>query len=224
MPAARADRRHHGRRAAGELVDVGSDCSSRRSPRRSPSGSATRTPQQGEPTYAPEFTAADFEIDWAVPVVDIHRLIRVGGAWTTFRSKRLKIVAADLVDGRIVPTLVQPEGRPAMSFDAWRNGARPGPTDCSAPCDAIGRRGSSARGRQVGGAHADARQVALEVLRRIEDDGAYANLVLGPALQHSGLGDLDRKFVDRAGLRHDPHAPGVRLRSSIASSPRRPMP
>jgi 16S rRNA (cytosine967-C5)-methyltransferase len=39
------------------------------------------------------------------------------------------------------------------------------------------------------------RQVALEVLRRIEDDGAYANLALGPALTHSGLGDLDRKFV-----------------------------
>ena len=39
-----------------------------------------------------------------LPVVDIHRLIRVGGAWTTFRSKRLKINAADLVDGRIVPT------------------------------------------------------------------------------------------------------------------------
>ena len=40
-----------------------------------------------------------------------------------------------------------------------------------------------------------ARQVALDVLRRIEDDGAYANLALGPALQHSGLGELDRKFV-----------------------------
>lgn len=86
-------------------------------------------PQEGEVTYAQKFAAADFEIDWAVPVVDIHRLIRVGGAWTTFRSKRLKINAADLVDGRIVPTLVQPEGRPVMAFDAWRNGARPGPTE-----------------------------------------------------------------------------------------------
>lgn len=81
--------------------------------------------QQGEPTYAAKFSAADFEIDWSLPVVDIHRLIRVGGAWTTFRSKRLKIVAADLSGGRIVPTVVQPEGKPPMSFDAWRNGARP---------------------------------------------------------------------------------------------------
>ena len=41
----------------------------------------------------------------------------------------------------------------------------------------------------------NARQVALSVLRRIDDDGAYANLVLGPALQHSQLGELDRKFA-----------------------------
>jgi methionyl-tRNA formyltransferase len=86
-------------------------------------------PQEGDVTYAQKFSTDDFEIDWAVPVVDIHRLIRVGGAWTTFRSKRLKIHAADLVDGRIVPTLVQPEGRPVMTFDAWRNGARPAPTE-----------------------------------------------------------------------------------------------
>jgi methionyl-tRNA formyltransferase len=86
-------------------------------------------PQQGDVTYAAKFTAADFEIDWADPVVDIHRLIRVGGAWTTFRAKRLKIHAAELVDGRIVPTVVQPEGKPAMPFEAWRNGARPSPAE-----------------------------------------------------------------------------------------------
>ena len=90
-------------------------------------------PQEGEASYAQKFTPGEFEIDWAAPVVDIHRLIRVGGAWTTFRSKRLKIHAADLVDGRIVPTLVQPEGKPTMTFDAWRNGARPGPTELFGP-------------------------------------------------------------------------------------------
>ena len=40
-----------------------------------------------------------------------------------------------------------------------------------------------------------ARRVALDALRRIEDDGAYANLVLGPMLASSGLGDMDRRFV-----------------------------
>ncbi len=48
---------------------------------------------------------------------------------------------------------------------------------------------------QGGRSPRSSRQVALEVLRRIEDDGAYANLALGPALTHSGLGELDRKFV-----------------------------
>ena len=33
------------------------------------------------------------------------------------------------------------------------------------------------------------------MLRRIEDEGAYANLALGPALQQSQLGELDRKFA-----------------------------
>jgi 16S rRNA (cytosine967-C5)-methyltransferase len=37
--------------------------------------------------------------------------------------------------------------------------------------------------------------VALDALRRIEADGAYANLVLGPMLATAGLTDMDRRFV-----------------------------
>ncbi len=40
-----------------------------------------------------------------------------------------------------------------------------------------------------------ARGVALDVLRRIENDGAYANLVLGPMLADSELSEQDRKFA-----------------------------
>jgi 16S rRNA (cytosine967-C5)-methyltransferase len=40
-----------------------------------------------------------------------------------------------------------------------------------------------------------ARSLALDVLRRIENDGAYANLVLGPMLSASTLSDMDRRFV-----------------------------
>lgn len=90
---------------------------------------ATPEPQVGDATYAKKLTAAEFEIDWSQPSEVIHRLIRVGGAWTTFRGKRLKIVTADLTDGRIVPTSVQPEGKAPMTFDAWRNGARPTPDE-----------------------------------------------------------------------------------------------
>jgi len=39
------------------------------------------------------------------------------------------------------------------------------------------------------------RRVAFNVLRRIEDDGAYANLALGPALDSSALSPADRRFV-----------------------------
>ena len=31
--------------------------------------------------------------------------------------------------GRIVPLVVQPEGKAPMAFDAWRNGARPAPDE-----------------------------------------------------------------------------------------------
>lgn len=45
------------------------------------------------------------------------------------------------------------------------------------------------------GGNRSARRVALDALRRIEADGAYANLVLGPMLATSGLTDMDRRFV-----------------------------
>jgi methionyl-tRNA formyltransferase len=86
-------------------------------------------PQTGEVTYAAKFTSVDLEIDWSRPAAGVHRLIRVGGAWTTFRDKRLKVNEARLVDGRVVPTVVQPEGKAAMPFEAWRNGARPAPDE-----------------------------------------------------------------------------------------------
>lgn len=40
-----------------------------------------------------------------------------------------------------------------------------------------------------------ARQLALDALQRIEHEGAYANLVLGPMLAASGLSDQDRRFA-----------------------------
>lgn len=83
------------------------------------------TEQIGTPTYAAKIDPAELRIDWSRPVDEIHRLIRVGSAWTTFRSERLKIHAADLVDGAIAPTVVQPAGKPRMDAGAWRNGARP---------------------------------------------------------------------------------------------------
>jgi methionyl-tRNA formyltransferase len=81
--------------------------------------------QVGAPTYASKIEPGDLRIDWSRPAVEIDRLIRVGGAWTTFRGDRIKIHAADVVDGAIVPTVVQPAGKARMDAASWRNGARP---------------------------------------------------------------------------------------------------
>lgn len=108
-------------------------------------------PQVGEPVPAAKISRDERRIDWAQSAVDVHRRVRVGGAWTTFRDKRLKIHRTRVVDrsgapgreepGRIdgleVHTLdgcvelleVQPEGRARQAADSWRNGAQPGPSD-----------------------------------------------------------------------------------------------
>lgn len=62
-------------------------------------GLGTPRPQEGETTYAEKLRTADFEIDWTRPAVEIHRLVRVGGAWTTFRQKRFKVWRTEMVTG-----------------------------------------------------------------------------------------------------------------------------
>ncbi|HWL44649.1 MAG TPA: methionyl-tRNA formyltransferase [Ilumatobacter sp.] len=92
-------------------------------------GLPTPEPQTGEPVYAAKIDPAELRIDWSRPAAKTDRLIRLGGAWTTWRGKRIKILAADLDEPRstLEPTLVQPEGKPAMAYSAWRNGAQPRP-------------------------------------------------------------------------------------------------
>jgi methionyl-tRNA formyltransferase len=89
----------------------------------------TAVPQRGDTVYAAKLDKGEFEIDWSRPPAEIHRLVRVGGAWTTFRGRRLKVIEADLVGDRIVPRTVQPEGKGPMTFVAWRNGAQPAPNE-----------------------------------------------------------------------------------------------
>jgi methionyl-tRNA formyltransferase len=108
-----------------ELVDVGTDLLVETLGASLSTWLDHPSPQVGEVTYAAKLVPADFEIGWDRPAEESHRLIRVGGAWTMFRGKRLKIVEARLVDGRLRPVTVQPEGKAPMSFESWRNGARP---------------------------------------------------------------------------------------------------
>jgi methionyl-tRNA formyltransferase len=91
--------------------------------------------QQGEATYAHKIDPAELHIDWTQPAIAVHRLVRIGGAWTTFHGKRLKVwrtaldpvagtVAVPAGDGPLHLLEVQPEGKPRMPAAAWANGAR----------------------------------------------------------------------------------------------------
>lgn len=105
-------------------------------------------PQAGDVTYAKKIRPEEREIDWSRSAVEIHRQVRVGGAWTTFRGKRLKVHRTWLVesppapavavgdvehaggevlvgagDGPIAVVEVQPEGKGHQLADAWCNGA-----------------------------------------------------------------------------------------------------
>lgn len=100
-------------------------------------------PQRGEPTYAPKIGAEDLRLDWERPAQELHRVVRLGRAWTTWRGRRLLVGAAEVVEGKAAGPpgtvdgvevsaglgslrllSVRPEGRPAMAAEQWRRGAR----------------------------------------------------------------------------------------------------
>jgi methionyl-tRNA formyltransferase len=105
-------------------------------------GLGTPVAQEGEPTYAAKIQPDELRIDWSRPAREIDRLVRLGGAWTTLRGARLKVLAAELVDpdaasdelradvvGGLRLSRVQPEGRAAMDFGAFARGARLEPSE-----------------------------------------------------------------------------------------------
>lgn len=105
-------------------------------------------PQLGEPSYADKITPEDRRIDWTRPAAEIHRQVRVGGAWTSFRDNHFKVwrtalsgaPRADTVsaavpgsinglavatgEGQIELLEVQAQGRARQRAVVWRNGAR----------------------------------------------------------------------------------------------------
>ena len=110
-------------------------------------------PQSGEMTWADKISASELRVDWSAPAEHVLRLVRVGGAWTTYRNRRLKVLEARLAAGTgrtgaagtialvsrsgdgPAPTVatgsgavelvtVQSEGRAAAPARDWVNGAR----------------------------------------------------------------------------------------------------
>jgi methionyl-tRNA formyltransferase len=110
-------------------------------------------PQSGEVTYAAKIAPEDLRLDWTMSAAELQRVVRVGKAWTSWRGRRLIVLAATvcspdgptgafgddpgrLVDdtvvtgaGRLRLLQVQPEGRQAVGMQDWLRGARPGPGD-----------------------------------------------------------------------------------------------
>lgn len=108
------------------------------------------TPQVGPTTYAEKLSPTDLCLQWERSAEELSRVVRVGGAWTTFRGARFKVHEArvvDLADAAEGPALapgelagqhvgtgagvlqlvtVQPEGKGRVEFTAWANGARIG--------------------------------------------------------------------------------------------------
>lgn len=103
-------------------------------------------PQVGEPVYADKITTDELRLDWRRSAVELHRTVRVGGAWTTLDGRRFKIWAAHPVpddpaaaggdpgtlhgtrvtcgDGGLELVEVQLEGKGRAPAAAWRAGAR----------------------------------------------------------------------------------------------------
>jgi methionyl-tRNA formyltransferase len=102
-------------------------------------------PQEGEPTYAHKIDPAELAVDWSAPAEAIHRLVRVGGAWTTHAGHRLKLwrtalaptgrqdVEVSTGSGPLWLVEVQPEGKRRMAAGDWARGV---PGDAAA---ALGR-------------------------------------------------------------------------------------
>ena len=108
--------------------------------------------QDGNPTYADKITPHELELDWDLPALQLRRVVRLGRAWTTFRGRRLRVLAAGHADddgavGPLAPgqldgaavgagggsrlelRTVQPEGKRPMDAPAWLHGVHPGPGD-----------------------------------------------------------------------------------------------
>jgi methionyl-tRNA formyltransferase len=50
--------------------------------------------QSGVPTIASKVTPEDLRLQWEQPAAQLHRVVRLGRAWTTFRGKRLGVLRA----------------------------------------------------------------------------------------------------------------------------------
>jgi methionyl-tRNA formyltransferase len=109
-------------------------------------GLPTPLVQEGEVTIASKLTPEDVHLHWGDEAVQLHRVVRLGRGWTTFRGRRLGILKAALSEGHtgaepgapgtLIGTSVvtgggvlelqevQPESRSPMTAEEWARGMR----------------------------------------------------------------------------------------------------
>lgn len=107
-------------------------------------------PQKGETLYAAKLTRDELRLRWDRPGEALLRQIRVGGAWTIWRGRALKIWAAQVEQGSLRPgeiegprvgtgdgllrlVEVQAEGKSRQAAQDWLRGARPMAVDRLGP-------------------------------------------------------------------------------------------
>lgn len=55
-------------------------------------------PQTGTITHAAKMNRSENELDFTLPAVEVHRRVRIGRAWSTFRSERLGIEVSRVLE------------------------------------------------------------------------------------------------------------------------------
>ena len=187
-------------------------------------------------TYAPKLLPEERTIDWGAPADAIVRRVRAfapaPGAVATFRGGRLKVLRAEpeRIGGDVLAaTPKRAEIRLSEDETPVIHGVG-GDAVALLEVAPAGRR--QMYGGRVGARRADparraadvspsARQVALEVVRRVADEGAYSNRLLPSALARSGLDQRDRALATELAygtLRHVPE-----LDAAIGARAARPI-
>ena len=218
-------RRHRSTSLRGRLVDDGHAAAGRRARRRARrAGAAGRA----SPPTPPRSTPASWQLDWSRPAVELDRLVRLGGAWTTFRGKRLKVWQADRSTAPTTRGLV---GAAPGALDGTVVAAGDGCARAWSRCSPRARAARTAAGvaqRRPPGARRTARRVSAARRRppgssRVDALGAHRprRRLRQPRPAADARAQRARRprpgLRHRARLRHDPHAAGVRLA-------RRPLP
>ncbi len=92
-----------------------------------PNPSFAQQPDEGV-TYAEKIRPEDRELDWSRPPQEVYDRIRALsphiGARGELHGRPVTIWRAQLVDGKVVPVEVQPEGRRRMTYEEFLRGLR----------------------------------------------------------------------------------------------------